>query len=72
MKVVHVLYSVAIVIPVISSNPNIEPPFFIAICGAISRVAVNEITVYWGISVYRLSWVLSKGDAIMGCDSNYI
>lgn len=72
MKVVRVLYSVAVVIPVISSNPDIEPPFFTAICGAISRVAVNRITVYWGISVYRLSWALSKGGAVMGCDCNYI
>jgi hypothetical protein len=70
--VVHVLYSVAILIPVISSNPNIEPPFVITICGATLQVAVNQITVHWGISVYRLSWALSKGDAIMGCDSNYI
>jgi hypothetical protein len=72
VKVVHVLCSVAIVFPVILSNPDIEPPFVTAICGAISRATVNRITVYWGISVYRLSWALSEGGALLGCDCNYI
>jgi hypothetical protein len=72
VKVIHVLCSVAIVIPVISSNTDIEPPFVTAICGAISRVAVNRINVPWGISVYRLSWAQSEGGAILGCDCNCI
>jgi hypothetical protein len=35
-------------------------------------VAVNRVAVYCCVSVYRLSWTLSKGGAIVGCDCNYI